>query len=132
MNGCGRRGLGGLVAVWLAACTAEPPSTVPSSPAVPTRPAGWCTLVIGFEPPLPTPVDLHWRHEAGAHGCVRTACTAVRLLLPPGPLVLTLGAAPGDSTWVLRVDGDAAVVWPADRRPGVEGPRTPSGPVGDG
>lgn len=92
-----------------------------ASPAVgPIAPpaAAWQPLRLHFEPPLPAPARLAWRHEAGIVGECTTACTGVDLSLPEGPVALMLHTAAGRREWVVRIlGGESEVVWQLGRAP---------------
>jgi len=70
------------------------------------------SMHLGFEPPLLGDGRLLVRHEAGPSTTLATACTGVRLSLPPGPVFLRLEAAGRVFERTLVVDPQCAeVVW---------------------
>lgn len=62
------------------------------APSEPPAPAANARVLvhIDFEPALPAPAELHYAHECGESGRVMTACAAVELSLPQGPVVFSL------------------------------------------
>ena len=86
----------------LAAC-----SVVPEQPVVEARVA----VTIEFEPPLQEPGELHYAHECGEQGTVRTGRSGVTLSMPPGPVALTLRADGGTWEVVFRVETAQPFVW---------------------
>lgn len=97
----------GLVWAALAACAGS------RRPDPEAGPSTACVMVqLGFEPPLLQEGRLLVRHEAGPALTVATACTGVRLSLPPGPVFLRLEAAGRVHERMLVVDPrQTEVVW---------------------
>lgn len=95
----------------LAACSAPPPAPVVAEVRV--------AVVVEFEPPLREPGELHYAHECGERGTVRTQRSGVSLSLPVGPVALTLRADGIVREWVLRVvDGMPPARWGQPERAG--------------
>ena len=96
-----------VVPATLAACV-----EVGSQGLVPESGAAPVSIDVQFEPPLLGEGRLLVRHEAGPSATLATACTGVRLALPPGPAFLRLEAAGRVFERTLVVDPRCAeVIW---------------------
>ena len=69
----------------LGACAGAPPVA-----AVPGSLRERIVVQFEFEPPLREPTLLHYAHECGEQGEVRTGCSGVELRLLPGPVALAM------------------------------------------
>ncbi|HEU4420579.1 MAG TPA: hypothetical protein VFT55_16695 [Planctomycetota bacterium] len=98
-----------VLVLWLGGCV-EPSAQRLETPGpadgarVPVR--------LEFEPPLAAPGQLRVAHECGEQLVVTTTCTAVDLMLRPGPVVFVLLGDRSHEYAASIAEGMPAIVWP--------------------